>query len=745
MYNSRFLLFAAFMIVAIAMGCSGGGETPYTPAEDIKVAVESEGGTTACLGLWNVVIDKATGQIDVADLRTSENIINVLGFLEPPALTGMTIDFGTLSIADPEIQVDVVLTHPIPDATFMGFDVRGVVFGPKVTNADGLTVIPSPEFFKGVPFGYQNGLLGTPDSVAHYKGLAGYKYFCDGLGANDDLVTFMSDPANLARRGVFTENPTQNRRHYILNWTGTTHAFFTFNYAIYANYDWPIGEAPIDVDDFFITTANSQEAFCANVTEVSNSTWYLGGMGGGGFSIDAEIWDWQGNINSVVFWSPDLSFTAESPATFVGPGTTPYSYVYNCAKPAVIPKKLGPATIFVKAIDTKTFGQSWLMGLLPPSKTMYGKKIYNAFTCSIEVGEGCPSPPVTGITPVKADTGKILNNVQIFGTFLDGLSLAAKLTKSGSSDIIGTDITFKDNTKITADLDLTGAEVGFWDVVVTNGCGTDGTGVGLFEVTCPVTKVTGFSPGMGSPGDFLDDAEIIGTIADGTQLAAKLSKSGSSDIIGTDVNFVDGTKITADFDLTGAAIGLWDVVVTNGCGNEGTGAELFKVALIIYYTSFESSEGESPNWSRDATYWHCHWFDNGTINVRESTCSEYGWTGGNWYAWRTNGITIPPWWTGSINLRLNHLVQVQEPGYWDNAGVQYSLDGWNWYELDFYDHPYDSWAGYWQNFSQRDSNADLTPLVSPGGTIWIRFDLWTLDGIGNSAEGWTIFEMAVTN
>ena len=45
--------------------------------------------------------------------------------------------------------------------------------------------------------------------------------------------------------------------------------------------------------------------------------------------------------------------------------------------------------------------------------------------------------------------------------------------------------------------------------------------------------------------------------------SVKLARLGQADINATNVNVVSSSRITCDFDLTGAAIGLWDVVVTN--------------------------------------------------------------------------------------------------------------------------------------------------------------------------------------
>jgi hypothetical protein len=164
-----------------------------------------------------------------------------------------------------------------------------------------------------------------------------------------------------------------------------------------------------------------------------------------------------------------------------------------------------------------------------------------------------------------------------------------------------------------------------------------------------------------------------------------------------------------------------------------------KCPTTIYTTSFAASEGEATNWSRTAPYWACHWFD-GAIADDESSCGTYGTP--NYYAWRTNGFVIPSCWSGNIVLSITHSCSKQET-YYDRGGVWYSLNGSSWLSLPFYDHAYNQgqwWDGSW---SARTDHAYLQSFVSPGGTIYIRFDSYSLDGWGNSASGWNITDMTI--
>ena len=350
-------------------------------------------------------------------------------------------------------------------------DVRGVVFGPKVVNSDGYTPVMAPEHFEGVQFGYVDGLLGVPYSIAGYdEGIYGYKYFCDDLSVNEDIVEFFSDPGNLANRGVFP-NGQQLSRHYHLDWGGTDYNLLVFNYAIYANYDWPVGDPPIELDDFSISTANSHEAFCGGITETANGLYYADGGGGGSISLDVEVWDWQDNIISVTMKSFEPGVIAEIPGTYDGPGTTGYSHLYSFTNVPGTPTKAGELDIVITVTDEATFGESWFLGHLNPSHTMYDVQLYNCFIHTATVAD-CPPPIITGIDPDNGWAGQEVDAV-ITGTFIDGPSLGVRLTLAGEDDIVATDASLVGDD-IHCTLDLAGAVDGDWTVVVTNGCGAEG-------------------------------------------------------------------------------------------------------------------------------------------------------------------------------------------------------------------------------------------------------------------------------
>jgi hypothetical protein len=221
--NRPTLLPAILLAVVFMVSCSGNAGNILAPSDDTRITVANQTGTTACLGLWQAVASPDSGTLELTPIRGGEYMLNVIGFLEPPALVNLQIDFETLFIDfdTDEIYVDVILRHPLNSPVFKGFDVRGVVFGPRVVNADGYTPAMNPDLFTGVPFGYSDGLLGAPASASGFDDeISGYKYFCDGLGLDEDLPGFFTDPDSLEDRGVFSDGAV-NRRHYDLAWEGS--------------------------------------------------------------------------------------------------------------------------------------------------------------------------------------------------------------------------------------------------------------------------------------------------------------------------------------------------------------------------------------------------------------------------------------------------------------------------------------------------------------------------------------------
>lgn len=476
------------MVMVVSCSNTGGDVTMPDSGFDGWNDKAVASGDTICLGLWQFVAEKATGNIEISRMRSADKILNGLGFMEPPALTYLDLDWDDINIdfGNGTIDVGVILRHPLPDPRFTGFDLRGVVFGPEVTNADGLTIIPSPEYFTGVSYGYINGLLGIPDSTANFEGLAGYKYFCADIGEDDILSEYFSLPTNIANRGHFP-SAGNLQRNYHLDWNDVEHDFLVFNYAVYVNYDWPVGPPPYDLDDFSISTANCAEAFCCSVTELDNTLWSANEAGGGTISMEVEIWDWQLNISDVKIESVEPGVISETNYSYNHVGSTDKSIVYGFENVEANPSATGDLDILITVTDPVTFGDAWFMNLLPPGHEMFDTNLYNCFMHTTTV-EGCPDVTITSIDPDVGGLGETLSNVTITGTgFVDGPPPPkdVKLTMDALT-IQGENIDFHDETTIYVDFNIpnNASYLGDWYVEVTNGCGNWGVSdLAIFEIS----------------------------------------------------------------------------------------------------------------------------------------------------------------------------------------------------------------------------------------------------------------------
>ena len=104
MHKYIFLTATILIVAIIAFGCSTGSSPTAPGLRDNLAPRDSSGiGQTGLVGLWQVAIDLNNQTIEAVPARTSDLMLNVLGFMEPPALDKMTIDFDTLVIDFEEV------------------------------------------------------------------------------------------------------------------------------------------------------------------------------------------------------------------------------------------------------------------------------------------------------------------------------------------------------------------------------------------------------------------------------------------------------------------------------------------------------------------------------------------------------------------------------------------------------------------------------------------------------------------
>ena len=199
-----------------------------------------------------------------------------------------------------------------------------------------------------------------------------------------------------------------------------------------------------------------------------------------------------------------------------------------------------------------------------------------------------PAPTLAGIDPVKGITGELVP-VTIGGTgFL--LNATVNLT-DGITTVPGTSITVISGTLVTCDLNLAGVAPGTYDIVLTN---EDGQSVSLtngFQVTFPPPEVYAILPSAGKNDEVIGITNLSGAnfIAGAT---VNLTKAGEFNITTVNSPIVQPGKILCFFDLTGAAVGSWNVVVTNTVDGQ---SDVLDNGFSIFYPQAPTVTGIDPD------------------------------------------------------------------------------------------------------------------------------------------------------
>jgi len=362
------IVFSAALL--FVFGCSGGSPNqPVFPVEKSVDALNSHG----CWGVWQFFADPEAQTLEMVPLRGSGMHLNAIVFLEPPALTNLTLE--SLEFNGSIIEAGIGLRHPFLGLTeFSGFDVCGILItngsvsgfedsdivmaGPgntRLLNPDGYSRWWNPEEFPmdGTMFGYKDGLLGAPDSFANYSSTVNaHKYFCDELEENDALGDI--DPEG---RGLFSAGQ-KNIRHYTIE-LGTEG--LVFNYAIDANWVFPDGYAPWTAPDDFADEANRPEAWNIVVDEVSNTLYNDGTGSGGELHLGIDVYDWfNAEMNSLLVESPG-NFTAVAVPTPTGGGTGYSTYTVDIT--SATPQAAGPMGILISIISEQEDFQGFITGV----------------------------------------------------------------------------------------------------------------------------------------------------------------------------------------------------------------------------------------------------------------------------------------------------------------------------------------------------------------------------------------------
>ncbi len=103
-------------MVFVCLGCSGTGfNSPVCPGTTTQCDMETQSSNRTLWGLWEVAIDRATGEIDIVPLRGAMFNCNVQQFLSPPFVPTHQIKIVLLpgtNLPDGYVECEVSLTHP---------------------------------------------------------------------------------------------------------------------------------------------------------------------------------------------------------------------------------------------------------------------------------------------------------------------------------------------------------------------------------------------------------------------------------------------------------------------------------------------------------------------------------------------------------------------------------------------------------------------------------------------------------
>jgi hypothetical protein len=476
------------------------------------------------LGLWAVTFDSASRTAEMIPLRGVQFTANVTQFMQPPFSNKNLMSVAIDSSSDwPNglIICDVSFTHPFPGLDqFTGFDVRGVCIGDgtqqgvadanilyggpdelRVLNADGYTRWFNPSEFTTYNsiFGFTPGKGGVP-GTDFTATLNGYKYFCDDIGKETQVCDFFGGTSCSNPRGYYSAGNVVTRRYEIQFPMVGGEPHFYFQYAVVASWEPPTNIPPMNIPDDFPISANCHEVYVVSV--VDNSDMYFDGSSGGGtLALAVRVFDHQGAVKpggvhseiGAIHLETQNGLIPGNLLTFAGASLDAalvwedsISACYLLEDADVDPPDDGvlPLMIVIESVDPFSYDQGF-SGFAFPDGVLSAY-----FQTTVTVGTNVP-PTVVSIDPDNGHIDAVLTGVEVTGTnFQTGAEVT--LIKNDNPGVVveATNESVVGGTMVTCDLDLSsasGAEIGIYDVRVTNPVGPYGQLDDGFEIKEPLT------------------------------------------------------------------------------------------------------------------------------------------------------------------------------------------------------------------------------------------------------------------
>ncbi|MFH1675523.1 MAG: hypothetical protein ABIC40_00760 [bacterium] len=511
------IITVTILLSASIFGCSRSDSLPVSPDFTIKSPSQSTGvSNTQLWGYYDIYFDPIAGEAVAVPNRQMMFTANVVKFLntKPPKLAVKI----NLSWAIPgeviAFDVDVSITHPFPGLTeYNGYDVRGVFMG---NGSESLSYNPDlhysdceidqylmgdpatgfgepdgytrwfncPEFSKGgMPlFSYTPGSM----AIQGYKPtatLCPYKYFADGLGATDDLFSWLDE--NPENHGVFGAGKT-NTRNYVVVFP--VPVGLKYGYAVIANW---VGMEP----EYHPSNAPESVAF---KVEDNSTVYYIDPLTkGGDLILDISLFNWstvQMESQNIFIESSVLSAPYQlSPDEMIPIGGDENFSTYHTEIPADNIQDDGTADCWVIAENpngdyTNDFG-------VPNDAGTDTLAAFFRFHLDIYSEVYCPDVTMSEISGMEGNSGGFeqakqgnsYSGVQITGSGFYGSSAIVELKKHDDLSVIVTadSVVIDSLTQITCDISIpSGQDIGLYDVYITNGCDVpkEGHGDNLVEI-----------------------------------------------------------------------------------------------------------------------------------------------------------------------------------------------------------------------------------------------------------------------
>ncbi len=176
-----------------------------------------------------------------------------------------------------------------------------------------------------------------------------------------------------------------------------------------------------------------------------------------------------------------------------------------------------------------------------------------------------PPPAVFSIAPNRSPNNGPVSITNLAGAnFNTTVMPAVSLVRTGYANITATGVSTPSSSRISCTFDLTGRDVGGWNVVVTNPDGQEGVLENGFEIITPFPRVFAITPNTAMNDRPVTITNLSGSDFNTTVMpVVLLRKSGQTDIVASGVDTRSSSELTCIFDLTGSAPGGWSVYVIN--------------------------------------------------------------------------------------------------------------------------------------------------------------------------------------